>query len=205
MALTYPIGFDVEQLRSSVRTMYAELARDPDANVHFHCGPAYASERLGYDPDELAELPAGATASFAGVGNPFRLGALGPAETVLDVGCGTGTDLLIAARRIGRGGRAIGVDMTPAMRDKAREHARAMAMRDRVDVRPGLAEDLPVNDESIDVVQSNGVLNLTTDKTRAFGEILRVLKPGGRLHLADVALHAELNERERLDPALWAG
>lgn len=205
MALTYPIGFDVDHLRTAIRTMYGELAQDPEANVHFHCGPAYAIERLGYDPEDLAELPPEATASFAGVGNPFRLGAIGPGESVLDIGCGTGTDLLIAARRVGRGGRAIGVDMTAAMRDKARQYARSMALRERVDVRPGLAEDLPVNDASIDVVQSNGVLNLTTDKTRAFGEILRVLKPGGRLHLADVALHADLHEHERLDPRLWAG
>ena len=205
MALTHPIGFDVERLRASVREMYRELALDPAANVHFHCGPAYAVERLGYDPDELAEIPASATASFAGVGNPFRMGALGPAETVLDVGCGAGTDLLIAARRVGPGGRAIGIDMTAAMRDKARANARAMALRERVDVRPGLAEDLPVNDASVDVVQSNGVMNLTTDKVRAFSEVMRVLKPGGRLHLADVALHADLHEHERQDPALWAG
>lgn len=205
MALTHPIGFDVDRLRASVRDMYRDLAHDPTANVHFHCGPLYAAERLGYDPDELAALPAAATASFAGVGNPFRIGALGPAETVLDIGCGSGTDLLIAAGRLGPGGRAIGVDMTAAMRDKARANARAMALRDRVDVRPGLAEDLPVNDASVDVVQSNGVINLTVDKVRAFGEIRRVLKPGGRLHLADVALYADLKEHERQDPALWAG
>ncbi len=205
MALTHPIGFDVDRLRAAVRGMYRDLAQDPDANVHFHSGPDYAIERLGYDPDELAQLPRDATDSFAGVGNPFRMGALGPSESVLDIGCGTGTDLLIAARRVGRGGRAIGVDMTAAMRDKARANARRMALREHVDVRPGLAEDLPVNDTSVDVVQSNGVINLTTDKVRAFGEIRRVLKPGGRLHLADVALYADLKEHERLDPTLWAG
>lgn len=205
MALTHPIGFDVERLRASVRDMYRALAHDPAANVHFHCGPVYAVERLGYDPDELAALPAAATASFAGVGNPFRMGAIGAGETVLDIGCGSGTDLLIAAGRVGPAGRAIGVDMTAAMRDKARANARTMAMRERVDVRPGLAEDLPVNDTSVGVVQSNGVLNLTVDKVRAFGEIHRVLRPGGRLHLADVALHADLKEHERQDPALWAG
>ena len=205
MALTHPIGFDVDRLRSAVRGMYRELAHDPAANVHFHCGPAYAVERLGYDPDELAQLPSGATEAFAGVGNPFRMGALGPAETVLDVGCGAGTDLLLAARRVGPGGRALGVDMTTAMRDRARQNARAMALRGRIDVRPGLAEDLPVNDESVDVVQSNGVLNLTTDKVRALAEIRRVLRPGGRLHLADVTLDADLHEHERRDPALWAG
>ncbi len=205
MALTHPIGFDVDRLRAAVRGMYRDLAHDPDANVHFHCGPDYAVERLGYDPDELGRLPATATASFAGVGNPFRMGAIGPGETVLDIGCGAGTDLLIAAGRVGPGGRAIGVDMTAAMRDRARAHARQMALRGRVDVRPGLAEDLPVNDRSVDVVISNGVLNLTTDKVRAFSEILRVLGPGGRLHLADVALYADLQEHERLDPTLWAG
>lgn len=205
MALTHPIGFDVDRLRAGVRSMYRELARDPDANVHFHKGPAYAVERLGYDPDELAALPSDVTASFAGVGNPFRLGAIGAGEAVLDVGCGAGTDLLIAAGRVGPGGRAIGVDMTAAMRDRARDGARAMALRERVDVRPGLAEDLPVRDASIAVVQSNGVMNLTADKVRAYGEVFRVLAPGGRLHLADVALSHDLHEHERLDPELWAG
>jgi arsenite methyltransferase len=205
MALSHPLGFDIDQLRATVRTLYRSLALDPASNVHFHCGPEYAVERLGYDPEELALLPAEATASFAGVGNPFRMGAIGPAETVLDVGCGTGTDLLIAARRVGPGGRAIGVDMTAEMRNRARSNARQMGMRGRVDVRPGLAEDLPVSDASIDVVISNGVINLTTDKVRALAEIRRVLKPGGRLHLADIALDVDLSEKERLDPALWAG
>lgn len=205
MARIHPIGFDVERLRASVRGVYRDLAQDPATSVHFHHGAAYAVQRLGYDPDELALLPAEATDAFCGVGNPFRLGAPPSGACVLDVGCGAGTDLLLAARRVGPGGRVIGVDMTAAMRERARANAHRMALRDRVDVRPGLAEDLPVHDESCDVVQSNGVLNLTTDKTRALAEIRRVLRPGGRLHLADVVLAADLHEHERRDPALWAG
>ena len=115
MATTAPTALDTKQLRNEVSKMYAQVATEPDGEFHFHRGPAYAVAFLDYDADELADLPAEATASFAGVGNPLAMGELRPGQTVLDVGCGAGMDLLLAARRVGPSGKAIGVDMTPAM------------------------------------------------------------------------------------------
>ena len=203
MAITCPVGFDADRLAEDVRATYARVARDPSAEFHFHRGPAYARELLGYERADLESLPAAATASFAGVGNPHLAGGLRPGETVLDVGCGAGMDLLLAARKVAPGGRALGVDVTPAMRRAAAAAAREAGLGDVVEVRGGSAEALPVNDGTVDVVQSNGVLNLTPDKGRAFEEIFRVLRPGGRLHLADVVIGTELREDERRDVALW--
>ncbi len=184
--------------------MYAQVATDPDGEFHFHRGPAYAADFLGYDADELQDLPAEATASFAGVGNPLAMGELGPGQTVLDVGCGAGMDLLLAARRVGPSGKAIGVDMTPAMMDRARSAARAAGL-ENVELREGDAESLPASDGETDVVISNGVINLTTDKQKAFSEIFRVLKPGGQLLLADIIGKEELAEDVRKDIDLWCG
>jgi SAM-dependent methyltransferase len=204
MAATCPIGFNVDQLRERIRAMYDHLARTPGDEFHFHRGPAYAADRLGYDRAELAALPAACTARFAGVGNPLRIGPLHPGETVLDHACGAGMDLLLAARRVGPLGRTIGVDMTPAMRDQATAAAAAAGLAAIVDIRAGLLEDLPVPDHSVDVVISNGVVNLSPDKARVFREIARVLRPGGRLHLADVVVARELKLEVREDPELWA-
>jgi arsenite methyltransferase len=204
MALTCPTGFDVDTMRSAVRATYERVAQDPEGVYHFHRGLDYAVEYLGYDRAELEALPVEATESFAGVGNPHRIGPLPKDPVVLDIGSGAGMDLLLAAQRAGPRGRAIGVDMTPAMRTKARENAQRAGLADRVDVRPGLAEDLPMGANSVDVVITNGVLNLTSDKVRAFAEISRVLRPGGRLHLADVLLDVDLHEHERMDAHLWA-
>ncbi len=115
MAATCPVGFDVDKLRQLVRAEYDRVAREPHGNFHFHRGPQYAARMLGYDAEELATLPEEATVSFAGVGNPHRIGPIQAGETVLDIGCGTGTDLLLAAKRTGSTGRVIGVDMTPSM------------------------------------------------------------------------------------------
>jgi ubiquinone/menaquinone biosynthesis C-methylase UbiE len=159
---------------------------------------------LGYDAQELAMLPQESTAAFAGVGNPHRIGPIEPGETVLDIGCGAGMDLLLAARRSGPSGRAIGVDMTPAMIERAKRSAVKAGLWETVEIRRGVAEELPVESESIDVVISNGVLNLSPDKHSAFGEIYRVLKPGGRLYLADVVVQRELSLAARSDVDLWA-
>jgi len=203
MALTCPIDLDTIRLRQEVRAMYSRVATDPGGDYHFHRGPDYAVGWLGYERAELDALPAESTASFAGVGNPHLIARIGAGERVLDIGSGAGTDLLLAARRVGPTGRAIGVDMTDAMIERARASAAAAGLSN-VDIRRGDAEHLPVDDASIDVVISNGVLNLTTDKGRAFAEIVRVLAPDGRLQLADIAVGSELSEGIRRDPDLWA-
>jgi len=204
MALTCPVGFDVDRLRSEVGEIYTRVAEAPGGEFHFHRGLDYAVGLLGYDRAELEALPAETTRSFAGVGNPHAAGPLEPGMTVLDIGCGAGTDLLLAARRVAPTGRAIGVDMTPAMRERATRSAAEIGLDGVVEVRAGLAEELPVEDASVDVVISNGVLNLAVDKRRAFAEIVRVLRPGGRLQIADVTVRRDLSEAARSDAGLWA-
>jgi ubiquinone/menaquinone biosynthesis C-methylase UbiE len=159
---------------------------------------------LRYDPEELATIPAESTASFAGVGNPHRIGPIALGETVLDIGCGAGMDLLLAAHRAGASGQAIGVDMTPSMLELAKRGAIKAGLWGTVEVRRGMAEELPVESETVDVVISNGVLNLSPDKDRAFREVFRVLRPGGRLYLADVVVQRELSLAARSDVDLWA-
>jgi SAM-dependent methyltransferase len=204
MPVTCPVDLDVSQLRTEVRTMYSRVATAPDGAFHFHRGPGYAAARLGYDATELAALPTEVTACFAGVGNPHAIGPMPPGSVVLDIGCGAGMDLLLAARRIGPGGRAIGVDTTEAMRERAAAGA-AFCGLTTVDVRDGDATHLPVDDRSVDVVISNGVLNLVPDKHRAVAEIARVLRPGGRVQLADIIMSEVLPDDALRDIDLWTG
>ena len=204
MATACPIGLDVDQLRREVSFIYARVADDPSGDFHFHRGADYAASLLGYDSAELAMIPISTTASFAGVGNPHCVAPIEPGETVIDIGCGAGTDLLLAARRVGSRGKAIGVDMTPAMAELARAGARAMGL-DHVEVRIGDALELPIESGTVDVVISNGVINLTPDKDRAYGEAFRVLKLGGRFQLADIIVASELSEKIRNDIDLWTG
>ena len=204
MASSCPIALDVDQLRREVSFIYARVAEDPSGDFHFHRGPAYAAELLGYDAGELAAIPATNSASFAGVGNPHCVAPIVAGETVVDIGCGAGTDLLLAARKVGVTGKAIGVDMTPAMAERARGGARAMGF-EHVEVRVGDALELPVDSGSVDVVISNGVINLTPDKDRAYAEAFRILKPGGRFQLADIVVTNELSEKIRSDIDLWTG
>ena len=204
MALTCPIDLDVASLRAEVQTMYTRVASSPAGDFHFHRGPAYAATVLGYDASELAALPDDVTSSFAGVGNPHAIGAIPVGSTVVDIGCGAGTDLLVAARRTGPNGRAIGVDMTEAMRRRAARGA-ADAGIENVDVREGDATRLPLDDGSVDVVISNGVLNLVPEKKRAIAEMARVLRPGGRLQIADIIIGEELPESALRDIDLWTG
>ncbi len=204
MALACPVDLDTQLLRDEISNIYARVATHPEGNFHFHRGPAYAAEFLGYDAAELALLPAEATASFAGIGNPHAIAPLAAGETVLDIGCGAGTDLLLAARRVGPQGRAIGVEMTEAMVERARSAARAADLP-QVEVLKGDATALPLPDSGVDVVISNGVLNLVPEKEKALSEIVRVLRPGGRLQLADIAVEAELGEEVRRNIDLWTG
>ncbi len=204
MALTCPVDLDTIRLRQEIQSIYGRVASAPEGDFHFHRGPDYAAARLGYDTVALARLPSFVTDSFAGIGNPHATGPLQADETVLDIGCGAGTDLLLAAMAVGPRGRAIGVDMTAGMRECARRGADALGLR-HVDVREGEATDLPVEDASVDVVISNGVLNLVPDKARAIAEIARVLRPGGRVQIADIVLGVELPESALRDIDLWTG
>jgi SAM-dependent methyltransferase len=204
MAVTSPVDLDTGKLRREIRAIYARVASDPSSEFHFHRGPAYAAERLGYDPTALAALPSEATSSFAGVANPLRMAALPPGSTVVDIGCGAGMDLMLAASAVGPSGHAIGIDMTEPMAERARASARALGF-DHVDVRAGDALDVPVDSQSVDFVISNGVLNLATDKRQAFGEVFRILKPGGQFLYADIIVASELSESIRRHIDLWTG
>ncbi|MGE5154989.1 MAG: methyltransferase domain-containing protein [Bdellovibrio bacteriovorus] len=204
MATTAPIHFNVNDLRTQVIATYEQVARDPNAHYHFHRGADYAHDFLGYDREELATIPTVSTERFAGVGNPLAIGSVAPGSTVLDHACGAGMDLLLAARRVGPAGRAIGVDATPAMVQTATEAARQAGLADIVQIHQGFYESLPVPDASVDLVISNGVLNLAPDKSAVLNEVYRVLKPGGRLYLADVVVQRELTLAARSNPELWA-
>lgn len=204
MAIACPVDFDTRRLRDEIQSIYARVAADPSGEFHFHRGPEYAADLLRYDREALAGLPNESTASFAGVANPHRLGPIGEGLVVADIGCGAGMDLLLAAKAVGPGGQAIGIDMTEAMAQKARGSARAAGL-DNVEVRIGDAMSLPLDDASVDVVLSNGVLNLTPDKVVAFGEVFRVLRPGGRFLYADIIVGHELSESARRDIDLWTG
>lgn len=204
MPVTCPVDLNAQLLRSEISNIYARVADSPDGDFHFHRGPGYAAEFLGYDRAELDTLPSETTASFAGIGNPQIIGPIRPGETVLDIGCGAGMDLLLAAKKVGPDGKAIGVDMTDAMVERARSSARVAGLS-QVEVRKGDATRLPVDDAAVDVVISNGVLNLVPEKELALAEIMRVLKPGGRLQIADIALDVELPEEARRNVDLWTG
>jgi arsenite methyltransferase len=202
MSLTCPVDLDTLMLRREISAMYARVATAPDGEFHFHRGAAYAAGMLGYDLRELEGLPADATARFAGVGNPHAIATLPAGATIVDVGCGGGMDLLLAALHVGPAGRAIGVDMTAEMRQQAAAGARALGLSN-VDVRDGDAMQLPIEDGSVDVVISNGVLNLVPRKDQAIAEIARVLKPGGRVQIADIVIGEQLPDSALRDIDLW--
>jgi SAM-dependent methyltransferase len=196
-------GLDVRELREAIRTEYSQVASDPAQGFHFHTGRRLAGI-LGYDSAWLDGVPEDSVASFAGTGNPFSLGPLAPGECVVDVGCGAGIDSLIAARMVGANGRVVGVDMTPAMVDRAQDSADAGGFAN-VRFEHGFAESLPVDDVWADVVISNGVLNLFPDKFAGLQEMARVLKPGGRLQVGDILVQKSLGDKAKRDIDLWKG
>ena len=191
-----------EFILKAVEEMYTDVALHPDAVFHFPTG-RLACLFVGYPADQLDRLPAEAAESFAGVSYPFAADVIRPGDAVLDIGSGSGTDTLIAAMTTGPTGVVYGLDMTAAMRDKLARNVAAMQMG-HVRVVDGQAERLPFPDASLDVVTSNGVLNLVPDKPAAFREIARVLKPGGRLQIADITLRVPVPDASRADPRLWA-
>lgn len=186
----------------AVRAMYTDVAHHPEKRFHFPHGRA-ACEFVGYPADLLDQIPAAALEWFAGVGYPFAADVIEPGDTVLDVGSGSGTDALIAAALTGPSGRVIGLDLTDAMRRKLERTARALGLT-TIAVLEGNAEAIPLPDAAVDVVTSNGVINLVPNKTRAVAEIARVLRPRGWLQVADIVVGALPSEACRAQPQLWA-
>ncbi len=200
-----------KDIRDSVRDAYGRIARATGSEGACGCGPSCCgggnadafARGLGYASDDLAALPEGANLGLS-CGNPTALAALRPGEVVLDLGSGAGLDAFLAAGRVGPEGRVIGVDMTPEMVSKARAAAVAAGIGN-VEFRLGEIENLPVADASVDAVISNCVINLSPDKGRVFREIARVLKPGGRVAVSDMALRQPLPEAVREDILAYAG
>jgi SAM-dependent methyltransferase len=201
MNTTAPV--DVDVLRAEIRKTYTDVSTQPEQQFIFPTGRGWARE-LGYPEHELSRVPEPSVESFAGVASHWTLGRIDPGEVVLDLGCGAGTDLLIAAQMTGPDGRAIGVDMTTTMLARVRDSAAEMGLTN-VELHESLIEALPLEAASVDVVISNGVLDLVPDKDAVMDEIDRVLRPGGRLQIADVVIHREVPEGSRARIDLWTG
>ena len=196
------VEIDVELLKNEIKKTYASVSEEPEKDFIFPTGRAWA-EDLGY-PDELSRVPDFVAESFAGVANPWSLGRLEPGKRVLDIGSGAGMDSLIAALMVGPEGSVTGIDMTPEMIEKARKGAPELGL-DNVTIVEGEAESLPFDDASFDVVLSNSVIDLIPDKDAVFGEIYRVLVPGGRVQIADVTIRQPVSEEGRRKIDLWTG
>jgi arsenite methyltransferase len=200
--MTTQTTVDRTALESKVKSMYSDVAANPHGEFHFEMGRAMA-ERLGYAVADLDRIPADAIDSFAGVGHFFHLAGLSPGERVLDLGSGSGMDSFIAALRVEPGGSVVGVDMTDAQLEKAERLAREHRVAN-VTFRKAYIENTGLDSQSIDCVISNGVINLAADKPRVFHEIARVLRPGGRLALADIITALPLPETVVCNADLWA-
>ena len=186
----------------SVKTMYKEVADSPLKGFHFPTGRS-SCRYLGYPEDELDSIPATAVESFAGVGYPFLADVIRPGDTVVDVGSGSGTDVLIAALKTGPDGHVIGIDMTAEMIARAKKNIEKAGMN-QAEIMEGLADELPLADISVDVATSNGVFNLVPDKEKAFREVYRILKPGGHIQIADIVLSKPVSDASKSNPQLWA-
>ena len=178
---------NTDTLRQAVARQYGQVAAQPAGKFPFPVGRDFAEE-LGYAPDLLDTLPETAVARFTGISNPLAHANLQPGETVLDLGCGAGMDLILSARQVGEDGYAIGIDLAPEMVDSARRHVADQALT-HVEVHLAPAEDLPLSDDSVDAVIVNGIFNLCPSKEAVASEIVRVLKPGGRLLVSEITLH----------------
>jgi arsenite methyltransferase len=200
--MSVDVGVDVTLLKSEIRKTYASVSQEPEKDFIFPTGRAWADD-LGY-PEELSRVPDVVAESFAGVANPWVLGRLEVGERVLDVGSGAGVDTLIAALMVGPEGSVTGIDMTPEMIENARRGAAELGLSNVTFVE-GEAETLPFDDSSFDVVISNGVIDLIPDKDAVFGEIYRVLVPGGRIQIADVTIQQPVSEEGRRKIDLWTG
>src|SRR2546425_10930753 len=188
-------------IKGEVLRMYQDVAEHPEGEFHFYHG-RQAAEMFGYEPEWLDRAPPGAVASFAGVGNPHLRSRLQAGEAVLDLGSGAGLDSIIAAWPVGPTGPVIGIDLNPAMCRKAEAHAAASGVR--MACHEGRMEDIPLPDASVDVVISNGVINLSFRKRSVIRELFRVLKPGGRLSITDIVSAKQLSQPLVNDPKLWA-
>lgn len=188
-------------LKNEVIRMYEEVAERPDGDFHFFHGRE-AAELFGYDAEWLDRAPPEAVASFAGVGNPHLRSELEPGETVLDLGSGAGLDAIIASWQVGPTGRIVGVDMNTAMCRRAQRNADTANAT--FECREGRMEEIPLDDESVDVVISNGVVNLSFQKRKVFEEVFRVVRPGGRISITDIVSAKQLKQSIVNDPKLWA-
>ena len=193
---------DTEELDGKVKQMYREVAEEPDREYHFELGRPLA-DRLGYPGEILNRVPEGSVESFAGVGYFFDLAELEPGETVIDLGSGSGMDVFFAALQVGDSGTVMGIDFTREQLAKARALADEAGFS-QVELREGRIERLPADDASVDCAISNGVINLSLEKDRVFAEVARVLRPGGRLALADIVSEQQLKESIVCDAGLWA-
>jgi len=201
-----PVSEQQEPLEAAIKgeviRMYHEVAEHPDSEFHFYHGRP-AALMFDYDPAWLDRAPPGAVASFAGVGNPHLRSRLREGDVVVDVGSGAGLDSIIAGWQVGVAGRVIGVDLNPEMLKRAAEHAHQAGL-EVVEFRKGRMEELPVEDQSVSVVISNGVINLSFQKRRVLQELFRVLRPGGRISVTDIVSAKQLKQTIVNDPKLWA-
>lgn len=188
-------------IKGEVLRMYQDVADKPESEFHFYHGRE-AAEMFGYEREWLERAPAGAVASFAGVGNPHARSELQPGETVLDLGSGAGLDGIIASWQVGPTGRVIGVDLNPSMCLKAQAHAAETGTT--LECHEGRMEEIPVPHGSVDVILSNGVINLSFRKRRVIREMFRVLAPGGRISITDIVSAKQLSQSIVNDPKLWA-
>jgi arsenite methyltransferase len=197
-----PMKESPDQIKADIKQRFVKLALSPQEEQRFPVGPASA-KRLGYDAQEIDALPGSATESFAGVGNPLALGELRPGQIVLDLGSGAGLDSIVAARKVAPTGKVIGVDLTTEMIKKAKRNAEAAGVTN-AEFRQGEADALPVEDGSMDVVISNGVFNLCPDKPKVLAEVFRVLRPGGRIQMADILLEDGVTPEEVASKGTWS-